>query len=105
MIEFDTSKIIQLQYKERKILRELIHSYKDVLINKSNFKNIENLENESKSDDEFSDDLQSDSPKQNKVGPQNKKYNKKAGNTSKFKAYNKDAQRDFKFSVQNMEND
>ena len=56
MIDFDTSKIIELQYKERKILKELIHSYKNVLVNQSKFKNIENLENEGKSDEEYSDE-------------------------------------------------
>jgi hypothetical protein len=56
MIEFDTSKLVELQSKERKILKELILSYKDVLINKSKFTNIENLENENKSDEDYSDD-------------------------------------------------
>jgi hypothetical protein len=52
MIEYDTSKLVELSFKEKKILRELILSYKNVLINKSKFINIENLDNESKSEDD-----------------------------------------------------
>ena len=85
-----------------------------MLINKSKFKNIENLENENKSDDDYSDDLsESHSPKV-KGGAQSilslskspKAYPKRiAKKPYDFKMNSDEIKKDFKYSLYNVDND
>ena len=59
-IAFESKNIMGLNFKEKKVLRELLQKYKDVIKNKKKYINVENIDNESKSDDDFSDEAYED---------------------------------------------
>jgi hypothetical protein len=49
-IEYSVSKILELSKKEKRILRDLIKKYQEILMHQSKYVNVEHLENELKSD-------------------------------------------------------
>lgn len=49
-IDYSVSKILELSQKEKRILRELIKKYQQILMHQSKYVNVEHLDNELKSD-------------------------------------------------------
>lgn len=49
-IDYNVSKILELSKQEKRILRELIKKYQEILMHQSKYVNVEHLDNELKSD-------------------------------------------------------
>ena len=57
-IDYSVSRLLQLSTKEKKILKGLIKKYHEILMHKNKYINVEQLDNELKSDldDEYDDE-------------------------------------------------